>query len=199
MFSQFRPFFSSKRFIQTRKRLEKSFRKNKHRGKYLSNLERPISGKWSWCISIFAKQSRYDPDLAKLLSYSTYIPRFIFIFPRILYNIYINFPQSGTFSRRFPSNRDQLFATSEFIRPEIKPAAWPIRSSFSLYPASGLRKLILFTYSPSLARWERSPRCTVEWPESNIVAGIGLWSSLSRIQNLHPCFTGYSPYSASLK
>lgn len=147
MFSQFRPFFFSKRFIQTRKRLEKSSRKNKHRGKYLGNLEGPIPREWSWCISIFAKQSRYDSDLAKLLSYSTFRD---FIFPGIFYNIYINlFPQRGTFSRHFPSNRDQLFATSEFIRPEIKPAAWPIRSSFSLYPASGLRKLILFTYSPS--------------------------------------------------
>lgn len=114
------------------------------------------------------KQSRYVRLQFKLNHCSIGVHRFL-NFLRYLYEF-----SPLAYSRHFPSNHDQLFATLEFIRPEIKPAAWPISPSFSLYPASGPRKRILSTYS-STYPWRDGNDLwdvPVEWPESNIVAGI---------------------------
>jgi len=97
--------------------------------------------KYSRNINVW-KRSYYNYDSIKSLSHwRMHVVLLIFL---TAYDIHsrIFFPNV------FPaSNRDQLFATLEFTRPEIKPAAWPIRPSFSLYPTSGPRKRILFTYS----------------------------------------------------
>lgn len=94
-----------------------------------------------WMRQYLWKQSCYMQLQFKLNHCSIGAHRFL-NFLRYLYEF-----SPLAYSRHFPSNHDQLFATLEFTRPEIKPAAWPIRPSFSLYPASGPRKRILSTYS----------------------------------------------------